>query len=95
MPATLTLPEEAVYDPLDFLASDVTGTRELEFDGVNGHRLVRDVAMSVASAMDLDLSLPYGLRDDVRARMLSDEHSLGGQIRPGTKLVVIPRSHLG
>jgi hypothetical protein len=95
MPALLERPEDAVYDPLDFQATDVTGTRELGFDGVNGHRLTRDVAMSVAGAMDLDLSLPYGLRDDDRARMLDDETPLGSQIRPGGRLVVIPKSHLG
>jgi hypothetical protein len=95
MPATLAPPEEAVFDPLTFQASDVTGARELEFDGVNGHRLARDVAMSVAGAMELDLSLPYGLRDNQRARMLIDEQPLGAQIRPGSKLVVIPKSHLG
>ena len=95
MPATLAPPEEAVFDPLDFQATDVTGSRELDFDGVNGHRLARDVAMSVAGAMDLDLSMPYGLRDDQRARMLNDELPLGEQIRPGSKLVVIPKSHLG
>jgi len=95
MPATLAPPENSIFDPLSFSVSDATGVQELEFDNVDGHRTVDDVAMSVAEAMDLDLSLPYGLRDDLKARMLIDERPLGAQIAPGSKLVVVPKSHLG
>lgn len=95
MPATLEPPEEAVFDPLSFHAQDVTGMLELDFDSWDGHRPVKDTAMAVAESMDLDLSVPYGLRDDRRARLLRDDAPLGAEIRPGAKLVVIPKSHLG
>src|SRR5437660_10284218 len=96
MVATLAPPEGEVLDPLTFVASNVAGMHELEFDRVDGHRLVSDVALTVAGAMDLPTNLPWALRDDESARMLDDERPLGSQVRrPGSKLVVIPKSHLG
>jgi hypothetical protein len=85
----------AVIDPLQFRATDVTGLRHLVFEGVDGHRTAGDVAMSVASAMDLPTNLPWSLRDEQRARMLDQDEPLGGQVTPGAELVVIPQSHLG
>lgn len=85
----------AVADPLAFVATDVTGLRRLEFDSIDGHRPASEVAMSVASAMDLPTNVPWSLRDQKRARMLDQETPLGGQIDTGSELVVIPRSHLG
>ena len=82
-------------DPLAFVATDVTGLRRLEFDSIDGHRTAGEVAMSVASAMDLPTNVPWSLRDQQRARMLEQESPLGSQIDTGTELVVIPRSHLG
>ena len=84
-----------VADPLAFVARDVTGLRRLEFDSIDGHRPAGEVAMSVASAMDLPTNVPWSLRDQKRARMLEQETPLGGQIETGSELVVIPRSHLG
>jgi len=84
-----------LVDPLAFVATDVTGLRRLEFDSIDGHRTAGEVAMSVASAMDLPTNVPWSLRDQKRARMLEQETPLGGQIDAGTELVVIPRSHLG
>jgi hypothetical protein len=89
------LKDGPVADPLSFFATDVTGIRRLEFDSIDGHRPAADVAMSVASAMDLPTNVPWSLRDQDRARMLEPEAPLGGQINTGTELVVIPRSHLG
>jgi hypothetical protein len=90
-----TLKNGPVVDPLAFVASDVTGLRRLEFDSIDGHRPAGEVAMSVASAMDLPTNVPWSLRDQKRARMLAQESPLGGQIDTGSELVVIPRSHLG
>lgn len=90
-----TLKNEPVVDPLAFVATDVTGLRRLEFDAIDGHRPAGEVAMSVASAMDLPTNVPWSLRDQKRARMLAQESPLGGQIDTGSELVVIPRSHLG
>jgi len=84
-----------VVDPLQFVATDVTGLRRLEFEDVDGHRNAGEIAMSVASAMDLPTNVPWSLRDQNRARMLEQDSPLGRQIDTGTELVVIPRSHLG
>ena len=95
---TMLAPDELdeVADPLDFTATDVTGLRVLDFEGVDGHRYASDIAMSVASQMELPTSdSNYSLRDDERARMLLDDQPLGRQVRRGAKLVVIPKAHLG
>ena len=84
-----------IADPLDFVATDVTGLRRLEFEAVDGHRSAGDIAMSVASAMDLPTNVPWSLRDEQKARMLDQDTPLGGQVETGSQLVVIPRSHLG
>lgn len=91
----LLMKDGPVADPLRFFATDVTGMRRLEFDAIDGHRPASDVAMSVATAMDLPTDVPWSLRDQDRARMLEPEAPLGRQIAVGTELVVIPRSHLG
>lgn len=88
-------PEGAVVDPLSFSAQDVTGTKLLQFEGVDGHRLAGDVAMSVASMMELPTNTPWALRDDSSARMLEEDRPIGVQVGPQAKLVVIPKSHLG
>lgn len=84
-----------VADPLSFVATDVTGLRRLEFDGIDGHRTAGDVATSVASAMDLPTNVPWALRHEEKARMLEQGTALGGQVDAGAELVVIPKSHLG
>jgi hypothetical protein len=95
MQGVLDPPDEMLVDPLSFSATDVTGMHELDFDGVDGHRLVGDVAMTVAGAMDLPTSVPWALRDDRSARMLQEDRPMGVQVQRGAKLVVIPKSHLG
>jgi hypothetical protein len=95
MSTTAIAEQNQVEGPLSFSAVDVTGTHEIDFDGVDGHRLTADVARTVAEAMDLPSSIPWALRDEANARMLQDDEPLGRQLRPGGKVVVIPRSHLG
>jgi hypothetical protein len=95
MEAVMAPPVRPVADPLSFSATDVTGMHTLDFDGVDGHRLTSDVAMSVAEMMELPTNVPYALRDDTSARMLAEDTALGSQINPGAKLVVIPKAHLG
>lgn len=87
--------ESSVVDPLSFSATDVTGMHQLEFQGVDGHRVASEVALSVAEAMELPTNVPWALRDDETARMLEEDRALGSQVRPGSRLVVIPKSHLG
>lgn len=86
---------QSLVDPLNFVATDVTGLRRLEFDGIDGHRPAGEVATSVASAMDLPTNVPWALRHDERARMLQQDAALGSQVELGDELVVIPQSHLG
>jgi len=95
MSSALATPTRPVVDPLRFSASDVTGLHTLDFDGVDGHRLTSDVAMSVAEMMQLPTNVPYAIRDDESARMLAEDVALGSQINPGARLVVIPKVHLG
>ena len=68
---------------------------QLDFVGVDGHRRASEVAMSVAEAMELPTSAPWALRDEQSARMLDEERPLGAQVRERTRLVLIPKSHLG
>jgi hypothetical protein len=82
-------------DPLRLQVEDVTGTRSLELEGIDGHRLAGEVAMSLARELDLPTNTPWALRDDTNARMLSDETPLGSQIEQDARVVVVPKSHLG
>ena len=85
-----------VADPLSFIADEVTGMRSLDVDGIDGHRTACDVAGSLASMLELPRNTPYALRDNDTARMIKDDVPLGSQIeQTGTRLTVIPKSHLG
>lgn len=87
--------EHAVVDPLTFSVSDVTGTKSMDFGGVDGHRPASEVALSVAELLELPTNNPYSLRDDTNSRMLLDDRPLGSQVEKDAKLVVIPKAHLG
>jgi len=84
-----------VTDPLRLQAEDVTGTKLIELEGVDGHRLAGEVAMALAQEMDLPTNTPWGLRDDLKGRMLVSEESLGSQLDQDARVVVVPKSHLG
>ena len=93
---TRTAPERPVADPVSFSVMDVTGTKHLDYEGVDGYRLVSDLAASVAAQMELPNNVPYSIRDDERASMLADDVPLGQQIPANSaRLVVLPKSHLG
>lgn len=88
--------ESSVVDPLRLCAVDVTGTRSVELEGVDGHRLAGEVAMSLAAEMSLPTNTPFALRDDDRAKMLTDDVPIGEQVeREDANVVVVPKSHLG
>lgn len=88
--------QKDVSDPLSFVADEVTGMRSLDVDGIDGHRTACDVADSLASMLELPTNTPYALRDNKTARMMAGDVSLGSQIeQTGTRLTVIPKSHLG
>ena len=85
-----------VADPVSFTVTSVTGARYLDYDGVDGHRSVSELSESIASSLDLPTSVPYSIRDDDRGRMLKEDSPVGSQIPGvGSKLVLVPRSHMG
>ena len=84
-----------VVEDLAFAVSDVTGSRRMEFHGVDGHRSAGEVAASIANAMDLPTNVPWSLRDELRAAMLDPTEALGSQVQPNAELVVIPQAHMG
>jgi hypothetical protein len=88
-------PERPVIDPLRVFAEDVTGSKLIELEGIDGHRKVSDVAQSLAGELNLPMNSPWALRDEKSARMLDDDLPLGQQIEQDARLTVIPRSHLG
>jgi len=95
MSATHTI-EETGAGPLALSVSEVTGMRVLDIEGIDGQRTAGDVATSLASLLELPSNTPYALRDDATARMLVDDQPLGAQVpATGSRLVVIPKSHLG
>ena len=55
---TSTLPERPVADPVSFTVMDVTGTRKLDYEAVDGFRTAADVAASVAAQMELPDNVP-------------------------------------
>ncbi len=80
--------------PVSFLASNITGTQSVPVE-VNGGLSVRDVADSIASLMALPDDVAWALRDDDSSAYLDDDLPIGSQIRPGSKLTIIPKTHLG
>ena len=46
-------------------------------------------------AMELPTGTPWALRDEHSARMLDEERPVGAQVRERTRLVLIPKAHLG
>jgi hypothetical protein len=67
----------AVADPLSFSATDVTATRVVDFDGVDGHRDTSELAASIAAALNLPENALYALRDNKRGSMLRDGNRFG------------------
>ena len=95
--ATSPLQIDEVVDPLNFTVTDVTGQRTLRFFDIDGYRTAGDLAASAAEQFGLPSETRYSLRDDVQARMLLDDRSVGQQVQHDENLrfVVIPKAHLG
>jgi hypothetical protein len=79
---------------LDFRLVNVTGTREYAFS-VNPSLLVEDVIRNVVEEMQLPDTVVYAFRDDGSSRYLKEGNSIGSEIRPGARLTVTPKTHLG
>ncbi len=82
-------------DVFDFEASDVTGTHSVSARGVQRALRTREVADSLARTMALPKSVPWALRDESTSAFLDDEKPIGEQLRPGAKVTLTPKTHLG
>ena len=78
---------------LEFRASNVTGTRELNLS-VARNETVEDVATSIAQLMNLPTDVAWSLRAD-RGQFLDEQSRIGEQLDPGAHVSITPRTHLG
>ena len=80
--------------PLDFLATNVTGTRSVPIE-VDGRLSARAVTDSIADRMALPDDVAWALRDDDSSAYLDDGQPIGAQIGPGSRVTITPKTHLG
>ena len=80
--------------PLDFLATNVTGTRSVPIE-VDGRLSARAVTESIADRMALPDDVAWALRNDDSSAYLDDGQPIGAQIGPGARVTITPRTHLG
>ena len=80
--------------PLSFIASNITGTQTVPFE-VNGGLSVRAVTDSLVDRMALPDDVGWALRDDESSAYLDDSLPIGGEISPGTRVTLTPKTHLG
>lgn len=86
--------DAATAIPLSFFANNITGGQGIpvEFDG---GLAVRSVTESLADRMALPSDVAWALRDDDSSAYLDDSRSIGSQIKPGSKVTITPKTHLG
>jgi hypothetical protein len=79
---------------LEFDASNITGTSHV---GVQVDRglSVRAVTESIADRMALPDSVPWALRDSGSSAYLDDDGPIGDQLKPGSRVTITPKTHLG
>ncbi len=92
-PMAVAEPEAA--DTFSFEASDVTGTQTVVASDVQRVLPAGAVARSLAAWMKLPDNVPWALRDETTSAFLDEERPIGEQIRPGAKVTVTPKAHLG
>jgi hypothetical protein len=99
--AVLPPPGEAEDLGFQFDVSDVTGTHNLSVTlGGDGRGLqhdlsAADVARALAARMALPDNVPWVLRDEASGAFLDEGRAIGEQLRPGSKVTVTPKTHLG
>jgi len=81
-------------DGFRFLARNVTATKTLPVD-VEPALNAEEVARAVADLMSMPQDTPWALREDDTAAFLDGDRPIGEQIRPGARLTLTPKSHLG
>jgi hypothetical protein len=80
--------------PLSFFANNITGSSNVpvEFDGALS---VGSVTQSIADRMALPSDVVWALRDDDSSAYLDDSSSIGSVLKPGSKVTITPKTHLG
>ena len=90
--STIPIPERP--KSFQFLARNVTATKTLPVD-VEAGLPAEAVARAVAELMAMPPDTPWALREDDTASFLDGDRPIGEQIRPGARVTLTPKSHLG
>jgi hypothetical protein len=89
-----TLPVTESPKSFQFLARNVTATKTLEVE-VTSELRAEEVARSVAELLSMPADTPWALREDDTASFLDGDRPIGEQIRPGARVTLTPKAHLG
>lgn len=87
--------ESPATEFIRFLATDVTGTHQLEVADLQRTLPVFQAAQTLASRMSLPDNVPWALRDESTSAYLDDKAAIGDQIAPNARVSITPRTHLG
>ena len=77
-----------------FFARNVTATKTLPVH-VAAELSAEAVARAVAELMAMPQDTPWALREDETASFLDGDRPIGEQLRPGARVTLTPKSHLG
>jgi len=80
---------------LSFEVSNVTDTRSFDASDVDASLPAEVVAKALSAELNLPQNVCWMLRDDASAAFLDGETAIGEQIRPGARVTLTPRAHLG
>jgi len=80
-----------------FRARDVTGTHDMEVQGIPRGTPSGVVAQSLAARMELPSNVPWSLRNERTGTWLRDDEALDEQVadKPEPRLTLVPKTHLG
>ena len=82
------------HELLNFEVRNITGTQKIPVESP-AQLSVRIVTESISHEMALPEGVPWSLRDDSSSAYLDEDAAIGDQIQPGTRVTVVPRTHLG
>ena len=91
----MAAPESAAQATLSFEVSNVTDTRSFDATDVDASLPAEVVAKALSAELNLPQNVCWMLRDDESAAFLDGETAIGQQLRPGSKVTLTPRAHLG
>ena len=89
-----TIPVTPSSKSFQFLARNVTATKTLPVE-VEPELPAEEVARAVAELLSMPADTPWALREDESASFLDGDLPIGEQIRPGARVTLTPRAHLG